>query len=105
LIAANQLRRWQAANPTQVIHTVVVLIQQAAGLQPVLDIPAPVTARHAHVLSHGQSHLATGTADLIGDLRPGSPGPHYQDTTSAQLSGVTVLVCGQLLDGIPPMSG
>jgi hypothetical protein len=74
----------QVARAVEVLHLVVRLVVQARGVHPPLDVAAAIGARRAYVFADGERNVATGAADLVGQLRPGGRGADDQDAALGQ---------------------
>ncbi len=101
IAAPHDLDRRVAARPVDVRHLVPTLVELADGLEPLVDVAAPVRARQPDVLTHRDRDAPARAAQLVGDLHARGGRTHDEHVSvGRELRRVAVVERGELLDPV-----
>ena len=95
---ADQLGGWLVPREQAVGHLVDRGVEGADPVEPPEDVHAAVVARHAGVAADGDRHVASGRAELVGELDAGRRGADDQHAAVRQRVGVAVGVRHDLVN-------
>ena len=86
-VPSDELQRWLAPGVSSGAHLVDGAVERADPVEPPEDVHASIAAWHAGVAADGEVHLASGAAQLVGELHPGGRGADDEHAAVGELAG------------------